>query len=63
MIGGSQREDNLELLESIIKEKGMDPAAYEGYLDLRRYGNVPHSGMGGIHTCVLDYRCHVCVCV
>ncbi len=46
LIGGSQREDNFEVLEQRIKEKGMDLAAYEGYLDMRKYGTVPHSGFG-----------------
>lgn len=46
MIGGSQREDRLELLEQRIIAAGMDPAQYEAYLDLRRYGSVPHSGFG-----------------
>ena len=46
LIGGSQREDNYEVLERRIKEGGMDVASYEGYLDLRKYGSVPHSGFG-----------------
>uniref|UniRef100_A0A7S0US18 asparagine--tRNA ligase n=1 Tax=Polytomella parva TaxID=51329 RepID=A0A7S0US18_9CHLO len=46
LIGGSQREDNLETLEGKIKAIGMELEAYEPYLDLRRYGSVPHSGFG-----------------
>jgi len=46
LIGGSQREDNYEVLKARITECGMDPASYEGYLDLRRFGSVPHSGFG-----------------
>eukprot|EP00198_Chlamydomonas_reinhardtii_P003924 XP_001693260.1 predicted protein [Chlamydomonas reinhardtii] len=46
LIGGSQREDRLDVLERRLGESGMDLAAYEGYLDLRRYGTVPHSGFG-----------------
>jgi asparaginyl-tRNA synthetase len=46
LIGGSQREDNLESLQQRLAEKGIDPAPYQGYFDLRRYGNVPHSGFG-----------------
>jgi asparaginyl-tRNA synthetase len=46
LIGGSQREDNYEILERRIREGGMDPEGYEGYLDLRKYGSVPHSGFG-----------------
>jgi asparaginyl-tRNA synthetase len=46
LIGGSQREDDLPLLEARIKETGMAIEPYEGYLDLRRFGGVPHSGFG-----------------
>ena len=46
IIGGSQREDDYGKLESRIREMGMDPAEYDWYLDLRRYGTVPHSGFG-----------------
>ncbi len=46
VIGGSQREDNLEILEKRIVEHGQDLEAYQWYLDLRRYGSVPHSGFG-----------------
>jgi asparaginyl-tRNA synthetase len=46
LIGGSQREDDLPLLEKRIKETGMTLEPYEGYLDLRRFGGVPHSGFG-----------------
>ncbi len=46
VIGGSQRIDDLALLEARIKEHGLPAAAFEWYLDLRRYGSVPHSGFG-----------------
>lgn len=46
LVGGSQREDNLPLLEQRIQEAGMPLEAYEGYLDMRRFGSVPHSGFG-----------------
>ena len=46
IIGGSQREERLELLEARIKELGLDPEDYSWYLDLRRYGGVKHSGFG-----------------
>lgn len=46
LIGGSQREDRLDILEKRIAEDGMPLEAYSGYLDLRRYGSVPHSGFG-----------------
>ena len=46
IIGGSQREDNPVKLETRIREMGMNPEEYWWYLDLRRYGSVPHSGFG-----------------
>jgi len=46
IIGGSQREERYDVLESNMKEKGLNLAAYQWYLDLRRYGSVPHSGFG-----------------
>lgn len=46
IIGGSQREDNLEKLQSKIKDLNMDEKDYWWYLDLRKYGSVPHSGFG-----------------
>ncbi len=46
IIGGSQREERLDVLETRMKEHKLDPAAYWWYLDLRRYGTVPHSGFG-----------------
>jgi len=46
IIGGSQREDNLEKLVRRIKDLNMKPEDYYWYLDLRRYGSVPHSGFG-----------------
>jgi asparaginyl-tRNA synthetase len=46
IIGGSQREERIDVLEERMKEQGLDPAAYWWYLDLRRYGTVPHSGFG-----------------
>ncbi len=46
IIGGSQRIDDLALLEQRIAEHGLPKSAFEWYLDLRRYGSVPHSGFG-----------------
>ncbi len=46
IIGGSQREERLELLESRIKELGMNPEDYWWYCDLRRYGSCRHAGFG-----------------
>lgn len=46
IIGGSQREERLELLEDMMKEKGLNPEDYDWYLDLRRYGGTKHAGFG-----------------
>ncbi|MDY5932085.1 MAG: asparagine--tRNA ligase [Candidatus Ornithospirochaeta sp.] len=46
IIGGSEREYRLDVLESRIRELGMDPKSYWWYLDLRKYGSVPHAGFG-----------------
>ena len=46
LIGGSQREERLDLLESRIQELGMDPKDYWWYCDLRRYGTCRHAGFG-----------------
>jgi asparaginyl-tRNA synthetase len=46
IIGGSQREDDYDLLLGRIKAQGLDPATYKWYLDLRKYGGFVHSGFG-----------------
>jgi asparaginyl-tRNA synthetase len=46
IIGGSQREDDLDRLLARIREEGLPEEAYAWYLDLRRYGTFPHSGFG-----------------
>ena len=46
IIGGSQREERLDVLEKRIQELGMDPKDYWWYLDLRRYGGCKHAGFG-----------------
>ena len=46
IIGGSQREDSLEELEKRLEEHNLPKRYFEWYLDLRRYGSVPHSGFG-----------------
>ena len=46
IIGGSQREERLDVLDRRIVEVGLDPASYSWYRDLRRYGTVPHAGFG-----------------
>ena len=46
IVGGSEREVNIDTLVSRIKEEGLNQPDYEWFLDLRRYGSVPHSGFG-----------------
>lgn len=46
VIGGSEREPNLEKIKERLLEQGEDPSQYEFYLDTRRYGSVPHGGFG-----------------
>jgi asparaginyl-tRNA synthetase len=46
IIGGSQREERLDVLDARMVETGLDPAHYGWYRDLRRYGTVPHAGFG-----------------
>ena len=46
IIGGSQREENLEALDKRLEEMGLDKEDYSWYRDLRKYGTVPHSGFG-----------------
>jgi asparaginyl-tRNA synthetase len=46
IIGGSQREDDLDLLLQRLKEHHLPEEAFSWYLDLRRYGSVPHAGFG-----------------
>ena len=46
IIGGSQREERLDVLDSRIAQFGLDPSHYEWYRDFRRYGTVPHCGFG-----------------
>jgi asparaginyl-tRNA synthetase len=53
IIGGGQREDDLAVLEAKIAEHDLPREAFEWYLDLRRFGSVPHAGFGmGIERCV-----------
>ncbi len=46
IIGGSQREDNLDVLLERMKASGLNEADYWWYVDLRRFGSVPHAGFG-----------------
>jgi asparaginyl-tRNA synthetase len=43
---GGLREDDIVSLKKRIREEGLNPTTYEWYLDLRRYGSVPHGGFG-----------------
>jgi asparaginyl-tRNA synthetase len=53
IIGGGQREDDLATLEAHVTEHGLPREAFDWYLDLRRFGSVPHAGFGmGIERCV-----------
>ncbi|HEY0178051.1 MAG TPA: asparagine--tRNA ligase, partial [Dokdonella sp.] len=57
IIGGSQREERLDVLDRRIAQFGLDPAMYGWYRDFRRYGTVPHAGFGlGFERLV----CYVC---
>jgi asparaginyl-tRNA synthetase len=46
IVGGSQREERLDVLEGLMAKQSLDPANYAWYADLRRYGSVPHAGYG-----------------
>jgi len=46
IVGGAQREERLDLLDARMAQFGLDPAHYQWYRDLRRYGSVPHAGFG-----------------
>ncbi|HEX9289125.1 MAG TPA: asparagine--tRNA ligase [Anaeromyxobacteraceae bacterium] len=53
IIGGGQREDDLAVLEASIEKHALPKEAFEWYLDVRRYGSVPHAGFGmGVERCV-----------
>lgn len=54
IIGGSQREDKLDVLERRMQECRLNPADYDFYLDLRRYGSARHAGFGlGFERCIM----------
>lgn len=53
IVGGGQREDSLEVLEAQIKTHNIPPETVSWYVDLRKYGSVPHGGFGmGVERCV-----------
>ena len=59
LVGGSQREERLEVLEEKLKQQDLDPADYWWYLDLRRFGSVPHAGYGLGFERLVTYVCGI----
>ena len=57
IIGGSQREERLDLLDARMRKMNLDPAHYSWYRDLRRYGSVPHAGFGLGFERLIVYLC------
>jgi asparaginyl-tRNA synthetase len=57
IIGGSQREERLDVLDRRMAQFGIEPAHYEWYRDLRRYGSVPHAGFGLGFERLIVYLC------
>lgn len=57
IVGGSQREERLDLLDARMTKMGLDPAHYQWYRDLRRYGSVPHAGFGLGFERLVVYTC------
>ncbi|RKI47819.1 asparagine--tRNA ligase [Corallococcus sp. AB004] len=57
IIGGSQREERLDVLDARMRKFGLDPAHYQWYRDLRRYGTVPHAGFGLGFERLIVYMC------
>ena len=57
IIGGAQREERLDYLDRRMAQFGLDPAHYQWYRDLRRYGTVPHAGFGLGFERLLVYVC------
>jgi asparaginyl-tRNA synthetase len=57
IIGGSQREERLDVLDARMKKLGLEPSHYGWYRDLRRYGSVPHAGFGLGFERLIVYLC------
>ena len=57
IIGGSQREERLDVLDARMKKMGLEPSHYNWYRDLRRYGSVPHAGFGLGFERLIVYLC------
>ena len=59
IIGGSQREERYDVLLERCQQMGIDTEQYKWYLDLRRYGTVPHSGFGLGLERLIGYICGI----
>lgn len=59
LVGGSQREERLDVLLTKMEESGLNPEDYWWYLDLRRFGSVPHSGYGLGFERLVTYVCGI----
>jgi len=59
IVGGGEREDSLKILEHKIQEHQLEKQQFEWYLDLRRYGNFPHSGFGLGLERLVSWVCHL----
>jgi asparaginyl-tRNA synthetase len=59
LVGGSQREERLDVLEKKLAAVDLDPKDYWWYLDLRRYGSVPHAGYGLGFERLVTYVCGI----
>jgi asparaginyl-tRNA synthetase len=57
IIGGSQREERLDLLDARMRKMHLEPSHYGWYRDLRRYGSVPHAGFGLGFERLIVYLC------
>lgn len=59
IIGGSERESDLQKIKDRLTEMGEDPSKYEFYLDTRKYGSVPHGGFGMGVERLISFICHL----
>ena len=59
IVGGSERETSIDLLLDRIEKEGLNKEDYDWYLDLRRYGSVPHSGFGMGLERVVSWICGI----
>ena len=57
IIGGSQREERLDVLDARMRKMNLEPSHYGWYRDLRRYGSVPHAGFGLGFERLVVYLC------